>query len=60
MNTCICILNDLSKKNKIKYFKKIYHILNTNSNTNTNNQNTLTYYNDWLKKHKLIDVNISN
>lgn len=56
MNTCLCILIDLSKKNKNKYFKKIYHILHSNSD----NENTLTYYNDWLKKHKLIDVNISN
>ena len=56
MNTCICILNDLSKKNKIKYFNFIFNILNTNSN----NEFTHTYYNDWLKKHKLIDVNISN
>ena len=56
MNTCICILNDLSKKNKIKYFKKIYHILNSNSD----NEFTVIYYNDWLKKHNLIDVNISN
>ncbi len=60
MNTCICILSDLSKKNKIKYFKKIYNILNTDSNSNTNNQYTLTYYNDWLKKHNLIDINILN
>ena len=56
MNTSIRILNDLSKKNKIKYFKQIYYILNCN----TDNKYTLNYYNYWLKKHKLIDVNISN
>ena len=54
MYTCISIINDLSKKKKIKYFKKIYNIINSSDN----NEYTLICYKNWLVKHQLTDINI--
>ena len=54
MYTHVSIINDLSKKKKIKYFKQIFNIINSGNN----NEFTLIYYRDWLAKHQLNDVNI--
>ena len=54
MDTGISIINDISKKKKIKYFKKIYTIINSSDN----NEYTLICYKNWLVKHQLTDVNI--